>query len=260
MRMTDLSQEQTCPYCQESKLLADSHIIPMGIWRLKDSGTGFLESSSDSHLPPKKIPKGWYEKLLCKDCDGDLGRDFDQYGRDFFASESEWTVHTLGPVGAQHSFSEVSNYDHAKLKLFILSVLWRASLAKDPAFSSIKLLTQQESRLRNMLKDKDPGDVPEFGCAIFKYFDDGRNLHKVAFAPRLFRASGCVRYAEIQFNEFACRINVSNQKDKWRYDQVGLNPNEPLRIIHTSPERKISVGAKTLQDQHARYQTFRESR
>ena len=257
--MSDLNAKPVCPYCQETKILVDSHIIPRGIWRLKNTGTGFLEASSESHLLPKKLPKGWYEKLLCQPCDTDIGKDFDQYGRDFFASEPEWTTHTLGPIGAQRSFSEVRNYNYAKLKLFILSVLWRASLAKNTAFSNIKLLPQQEARLRKMLKDNDPGDVHEFGCAIFKYYDDGRSLHKVVFAPRLFRARGCVRYAEIQFNEFACRINVSNQKDRWRYDQVWLSPNESLRIIHTSPERKIAVGTKTVQDQHARYKAFRQS-
>ncbi len=238
--------------------MVDSHIIPMGIWRLKNGSTGFLESSSCSHLPPKKVPNGWYEKLLCKGCDEDIGRDFDQYGRDFFASEPEWIVHTLGPIGAEHSVSTVGNYDYIKLKLFVLSVLWRASLAKNSVFSNIKLLEREESRVREMLKNKDPGETEEFSCAIFKYFDDGRKLNKVVFAPRLFKASGCVRYAEIQFNEFVCRIKVSNQKDKWRYDQVWLNPNEPLRIVHMSPERKISVGAKTLQDQYGRYLSFKQ--
>jgi hypothetical protein len=258
--MTDSSQEQICPYCQELKLLADSHIIPMGIWRLKDSGTGFLESSSDSDLPPKKIPNGWYEKLLCKDCDNEIGRDFDQYGRDFFASEQKWTVHTLGPVGAKHSFSEINDYDYRKLKLFILSVLWRASLAKNPVFSNIKLLARQEARIRDMLKTKDPGVADEFACAIFKYFNDGRDLHKVAFAPRLYKANGTVRYAEVQFNEFSCHINVSNQKDTSRYGEAWLKQGEPLQIIHMSPERKISVSTQTLQNQHARYKAFKESR
>lgn len=255
--MNDFSEKPTCPFCLKPSELVDSHIIPWGIWRLKDTGSGFLEASSESELQPKRLHKGWYEKLLCKQCDHEIGKNFDQYGRDFFALETEWKVHTFGPPDSPLSFSEVTNFSYEKLKLFILSVLWRSSLATNSAFSNIKLRKEQEARLREMIKTCDAGDTYEFGCAIFKYFDDGRGLNKIALAPRLFRASGCVRYAEIQLNEFACRINVSNQKDKERYDQAWLNPEGPLRIHHMSPERKIAVGAKTVQDQHKRYQLFR---
>lgn len=250
----------TCPYCLEPKGLADSHIIPWGIWRLKDTDSGFLEISTESHLPPKKLRKGWYEKLLCEDCDKEIGRNFDNYGRDFFASAPTWKVHELGPGGPDNSFSEIIDYNYATLKLFILSVLWRASLSTTQVGSAVKLLPEQEQRIRQMLRENDPGDLCEFSCAIFKYYDDGRDLHQTVVAPRLFKASNCVRYAEIQFNEFACRIKASNQKDRARYDQVWLSPNGPLRIIHTSPAGKIAFGAKAVQGQHARYNAFRKSR
>jgi hypothetical protein len=255
-----MSPKSNCAFCKGSKPLQDSHIIPRGIWRLKDSSTGFLEASSESSLPPKKLPKGWYEKLLCDDCEKFFGREFDDYGRNFFASEPNWQVITLGPVGAQHSFSEVIDFDYSKLKLFLLSVLWRASVAKATIVREFNLLPEQEERLSEMLKALDSGDKFDFGTAIFKYFDDGKNLHKIMLAPRLFNASGSVRYAELQFNEFVCRINVSNLKDIARYEQAWLDPSGSLRIVHVSPQRKISVGAKIVQEQNTRYKKFRESR
>lgn len=245
-----------CAFCDKEKPLCDSHIIPLGIWRLKDKGTGFLEVSSESHLKPKRINSGWYQKLLCVDCEGYFGEHFDDFGRNFFASANTWTPITLGP-GA--TFIELSAAEPSKLKLFVLSVLWRASIATYEPFAGLKLLPTQERRLKEMLLTRDSGRKFEFGTAIFKYADDGRQLHRVAVAPRMFRASGCVRYAEIHFNEFACRINISNQKDEARFDKFWLDASEPVRIMETSPTKKINVAQQTLTDQYKRFSAFRES-
>ncbi len=245
-----------CAFCDNEKPLCDSHIIPLGIWRLKDTGSGFLEVSTESHLKPKRINKGWFQKLLCLDCEGYFGKHFDDFGRNFFADADSWTPITLGP-GA--TFFEIKNADSIKLKLFVLSVLWRASVATQEPFADLKLLPRQEQRLKEMLLKEDGGSKFEFGTTIFKYVDDGRNLHRVAVAPRMFRASGCVRYAEIHFNEFACRINVSNQKDEARFDKFWLDLSEPVRIMEVSSAKKIDVAQKTLTDQYKRFNAFRES-
>ncbi|MBN9395467.1 MAG: hypothetical protein J0H83_09495 [Candidatus Melainabacteria bacterium] len=245
-----------CAFCENDNPLCDSHIIPLGIWRLKDTGSGFLEVSTDSHLKPKRINKGWYQKLLCADCEGFFGREFDEYGRNFFAGAGVWKPITLGP-GA--TYFDLAGADASKLKLFVLSVLWRASVAPDEPFSEFKLLPEQERKLASMLLCRQPGETFDFATAIFKYADDGRNLHKIAVAPRLFRDSGCVRYAEIHLNEFACRINVSNQKDKARFDPFWLTASEPVRIMQTSAEKKIAFGVRALADQYKRFSAFRAS-
>lgn len=245
-----------CAFCDNEKPLCDSHIIPLGIWRLKDTGSGFLEVSTESYLKPKRINKGWYQKLLCSDCEGYFGKHFDDIGRNFFADAGSWKPITLGP-GA--TFFELSGADPSKLKLFVLSVLWRASIATYEPFADLKLLPNQEQRLKEMLLTQDSGGKHEFGSAIFRYADDGRQLHRVAVAPRMFRASGCVRYAEIHFNEFACRINISNQKDEARFDKFWLDVSEPVRIMQTSPAKKIDVAQRILTDQYRRFRAFRES-
>lgn len=246
----------TCAFCDQEKLLRQSHVIPLGIWRLKDNDSGFLEVSTESNLKPRRINKGWHQQLLCDDCEKYFGREFDDFGRNFFASVSAATPITLGPNAAYFEFADV---DANKLKLFVLSVLWRASVATKEPFAEFKLLPQQEQKLKEMLLHKDAGGTFDFATAIFQYTDDGRNLHRIAVAPRLFRESGCVRYAEIQFNEFACRVNVSNQQDKARFDQVWLTESQPVRIIQTSPAKKIDLSVRMLSDQYKRFDAFRRS-
>lgn len=245
-----------CAFCDNEKTLCDSHIIPLGIWRLKDTGTGFLEVSTESNLKPKRINKGWYQKLLCVDCERYFGEHFDDFGRNFFASADSWAPITLGP-GA--TYFELTDADPTKLKLFVLSVLWRASVATQEPFADFKLLPAQEQKLKELLSRRDGGTTFDFATAIFRYADDGRNLHRIAVAPRIFRASGCVRYAEIHFNDFACRINISNQMDQARFGKFWLNISEPVRIMLTSPAKKIDFGRQALTDQYKRYDAFRKS-
>jgi hypothetical protein len=60
---------------------------------------------------------------------------------------------------------KLCGFDYSRMKLFLLSVLWRMGVAKAPAFTNVKLGPHTE-RIGRMLLDGDPQEVTDYGCTV----------------------------------------------------------------------------------------------
>ncbi len=205
-----------------------------------------------SELPPKKIPKGWYQKLLCQRCEIHFSQ-FDEYGTTFIKSVNSWQE----VESTQVKCFEVFDYDYSMLKLFVLSILWRAAVAQREPFTDFSILPARVARLQEMLQAKNPGASNEFPLAIFKYADDGRHLNKIVKSPTITKARDCIRLAVIQLNEFVCHINLTERDASAMYEGLWLTDEVPLRIMEVSPERKIAEAERMTSAQHKRHAEFR---
>jgi hypothetical protein len=61
--------------------------------------------------------------------------------------------------------ADILDLDYAKLKLFQLSLLWRAGVARQEFFAKVDLGEYAET-LRQMLHSSDPGSSADFGCHV----------------------------------------------------------------------------------------------
>jgi hypothetical protein len=52
------------------------------------------------------------------------------------------------------------------VKLFQLSILWRASVAKGDFFSKVKLKPRHEEEIRKMLLNGEPGKEDRYPCGM----------------------------------------------------------------------------------------------
>jgi hypothetical protein len=99
------------------------------------------------------------EYLLCDECEQKFSA-LEDYVKRFFYGKSD-------PIRLQMPINEdsfVAEYEN--MKLFQLSVLWRASEAKGEFFSAVSLSRQHRERLRQMLLNDDPGRADEYFCAM----------------------------------------------------------------------------------------------
>src|SRR3546814_7896147 len=64
------------------------------------------------------------------------------------------------------SIVSVTGIDYAQFKLFLLSLLWRAGVAKGRYFERVTLGPHEE-RLRAMLHDGDPGPFDLYHCILW---------------------------------------------------------------------------------------------
>ena len=106
---------------------------------------------------------GIVENLLCGECEQKLST-LEDYAKRFFYGNSK-------PLRLQLPLLEEPVYfaDYQKMKLFQLSLLWRASEAKGAFFEAVKLSDVHRERLRVMLLHDEPGEEEEYFCAMSRF-------------------------------------------------------------------------------------------
>lgn len=154
-----------CKLCHKEKPLARSHIIPETFYNpvYEDQQTdhSYSTHSTDPNDKTLKRQKGIWELMLCQDeCEVRLSA-WEKYTSEFFRNrEAELVV----PPG--HKFKVLRGVDYPKLKLFHMSVLWRAGISTRKEFAEVSIGTKHEERLREMLINGHAGEPYEYGCAI----------------------------------------------------------------------------------------------
>ncbi len=150
-----------CRLCLQEKPLVESHIIPEFCYKpIYDHKHRLNELSTDPGVPNRcRLQKGLKENLLCSSCDNDRISKWENYARKVFYGGVEIGI----TPGKDHLI--ISEVDYKKMKLFQMSVLFRASVSKHKVFKDVNLGVHEE-RLRRMLIDEDPGEIHRYGCAM----------------------------------------------------------------------------------------------
>jgi hypothetical protein len=164
-------KEGTCRLCSESAVLRNSHIVPEFMYKslyLERQMIGFKESREG--IKETVHQKGLREYLLCDSCEGHLNKSYEHPNVaiwEALANRSELlglaVAYETTQQGAESA--KVTGVDYAKFKLLLLSILWRASVAKRREYSAVRL-GPYENTLRQMLIDEAPGPPLLFPCIL----------------------------------------------------------------------------------------------
>jgi len=136
-----------CRLCDQTKNLIDAHVIPAWAYRFLYPETDPLKENpliliGKTHT--KRRPIGAYDSgILCKECDNFLG-DYDNYGK-YTLFEKE-----LERYNDSDTAYVIRDIDTEKFKLFLLSVLWRASISGREEFERVTLGPYEE-RIKEVL-------------------------------------------------------------------------------------------------------------
>jgi len=162
----------TCRLCERDVPLIQAHIIPRPFYRMSDatpSTAKVLSNRPGDH--PKRVRTGFYDTgILCGPCDERIGI-WDQYGAQVFVRE----LPTLAPQpNAERPVAFMRRtFDFARLRLFLLSVLWRAGVSSLDMFRRVRL-GPYAAQLHRMILDGDPGDADNFSTVLSAFTVDGR--------------------------------------------------------------------------------------
>src|SRR5229473_2688230 len=124
-----------CKLCLEEKtLLKQSHIIPDFMYQeLFDEKHQFYRSKTPNPDNYSKLPTGEYDQnILCTECDNVRIGQLEDYARKVLyggkvaVPESLTFMNQVNPHGMKYTYCQ--NINHKKFKLFLLSILWRASI------------------------------------------------------------------------------------------------------------------------------------
>src|SRR4051812_14436929 len=125
-----------CRLCLKEVPVVRSHIIPEFCFAsMYDQDHRFIEVHDVDAGKVRRGQKGFWERLLCSDCETRLNR-FERHARRLFKDKL--------PERKSLRRIDVPNLDYRLFKLFILSVLWRASVSSHPVFEHVSLGKHEE--------------------------------------------------------------------------------------------------------------------
>ena len=139
-----------------------AHIIPRSFFKpLRKGETPARLLSQNGY--PKKSPIGVYNKtILCYECEKKF-QIWDDYAQYILLQKVDKfiprTYHDR-LVGY-----EIKDFDYLKLKLFFLSILWRASVSNYEFYALVDL-GESEDVVKNLIKNEDPGHEDDFSIIL----------------------------------------------------------------------------------------------
>lgn len=210
-----------CKLCDKEKKLIKSHIIPESFYRDAYTKNEGIMVRKDDHS--KRLPIGVYDKeIVCADCEKTFQK-WDDYGYKFF-NEILTSSGKIIEVKGKSIGLLFDNIKYDELKLFLMSVLWRAAVSGDGFFDQISL-GGHERTLKDKILSADPGKPQEFAVLFFKFDLSKYDVLHPPFRTRL--DNGINGYRLFFFN---AEIFIKVDRQNMQYDRLILTPNQPLIV------------------------------
>ncbi|MBU2875046.1 hypothetical protein KO508_13640 [Marinobacter salexigens] len=247
-----------CRMCGEDRKLIEAHIIPRSFYEpLKENGQIPRIITDKAGVYPKRSQTGAYDKeIVCENCE-QMFSPWDDYGYNFLFQElDEANYISDGGRAVAYNFGKC---DVEKLKLFFLSVLWRASVSKHDIFHDVQLGPFEE-KLRALLLSGDSGDNSEFAIALSK-FDAPANKTGI-LAPDRTRYNG-VNHYRFYMAGYMAAIKVSKSRSSETFEKLYFSPGKNvyciIREFDKSGEYKALINAVLNADKPGRANKSRKA-
>jgi hypothetical protein len=168
-----------CLLCREEKpLLKKSHIIPDFMYKgLYGPEHKLVQINLDNPKEKKIRYSGFYQgNILCRECDSILLSGLETYvsaaifGRGNSKTKQQIRVESIISYDGFQS-ERYHNLDYTKVKLFFLSIIWRAHISSQPFFSGVDLGVYGE-KIRKMLLAQDAGKEDELETCLVRIKPD----------------------------------------------------------------------------------------
>jgi hypothetical protein len=228
-----------CKFCGNESALIKAHIIPASLFRRLQKGKESLEMMTNKAGEyNKRTPVGVYDKtIVCSKCES-IWQEWDNYAQQLLAEE---------PLNGRVLYRNhkkicyiVDNYEYRKLKLFFISMVWRASVSSQPFFSKVSL-GQFEDAAKKHIANNDPGHSEVFSVTLARF---DHPLAKSILDPHDDKYSE-VNYLRFYLAGYVAYIKVDHKPSPMPFSQFVMAENRPLYIIcrdfEKSKELKLMV-------------------
>lgn len=191
-----MSSIGVCKLCfKKAKLLSKSHVIPNFMYKIMKDGLNRMQLVDFKFpLKPNYKQTGFYEKnILCSECDNNRLSSLERYA-DLLLFGGQGKAlprfqNAIGPDGVKSIILE--NVDFRKLKLFLLSILWRSHISKQRFFNDINI-NDNEERLRLLLLEKLELTDSEFKVSMIAVKSERGTVKLVSMPKTIFVDTGNV--------------------------------------------------------------------
>lgn len=237
----------TCKLTGDVGEPVQAHIIPRSFYDLSPEAgvTRMVSSAPDEY--PKRAPIGAYDCGMVTAVGERVFTQWDRYAYELLVRDRARLQRVA--VAGEPTLFTVAGFDYPKLKLFFLSVLWRAAATTHPFFRRTKL-GPHELSIRQMLLAGDPGSPEQYSVHLATYWDkpDGPGM----LDPQATRFAG-VNYYRMYVGPYIVYLKIDKRPTPEPFDEGQLRPNAPLvvyaREFASSNERPAML---RVAQQHAR--------
>jgi hypothetical protein len=168
--------------------------------------------------------KGLREQLLCDESEQKLGR-YERYISLVMQGKADISVEQQGQLII------VRGIDYRLFRLFQLSILWRAGVARQAFFSQVSLGPHEE-QLRHMLLSEHLGESWQYGCLMFAMMHEGKMVEDVMLQPTPSRVTGVAGYRFV-FGGHLWAFMVTGHKRNHPLEGGSLLPTGEMRVLLT---------------------------
>jgi len=232
----------SCSLCGKEKKLIKAHAIPEAFFRLLRKGeTPPKLMTNIAGIYPKKAPIGVYDTgILCEECEKGF-QEWDDYAIRVLVNELD----TFKPIsdGQKTVAYYLEKYDYKKLKLFFISVLWRASVSTQVFYEKVNL-GPWEDAAKNHILNENPGSEHEFSTLLSLFISKaGRDkLARTMMDPYRERWEHVNAY-RVYFAGIVAYIKVDKRQLPNSLSKLMLKDANPLHIVCRDLESSNDVNA-----------------
>lgn len=214
-----------CRYCGEDRKLIKAHVIPEAFFRrLRDGQAPPRMLTNKKNEYPKRMPIGVYDKkILCQACEPHF-QQWDDYAQDLLDVEPKGASQII--ENGQFAGYEIQEYNYNLLKLFFISLLWRASVSKHIFYSKVNL-GPFEHIAKRFIEHNDPGTPEDFSVTLAKF---DHPIGKTILDPHPEKPEG-INYYRFYFGSYIAYIKVDKRNTTGLHIDFMMKPGKPLRII-----------------------------
>lgn len=249
-------KSKKCRLCLKQKaLIKKSHIIPEFMYQELFDEDHKLRSFSIKGLKKvkpivNKPSSGEYEGgLLCADCDNVVIGQYEDYVSKVLYSGDKlpvgmaWNTRFFRRYNSVEVFSMISNIDYDKLKLFVLSILWRASITTRDFFSAVNL-GKHEEIIRKMIIDGQPGTDEDYPMMFSSWRKEKTTPNDIILPPIKSKKDGNFRYI-LPINGLLIDIYFSFDAMPEKYKGLRLKTDGSMTLCELPPDIIIGLFFKS---------------
>lgn len=165
-------RDGVCKLTGESGSFVDSHLLPKALTKADGLGPGLVQFGNGRK---EKRSSSWYDRNLVVATGEKILADYDDWGikvlRKHLMVWSGWGPRTslndfVQIPGTRSGIRSVSGSDWRKLRLFFLSLLWRAAASSRPEFSEVEIPADDLEQLRQMVLNGIPEPIAFYAVSL----------------------------------------------------------------------------------------------
>ncbi|MHA7056101.1 hypothetical protein ACWGOQ_0002705 [Aquimarina sp. M1] len=240
-----------CNLClNEVPLAKQSHIYPQFLYESIKRVNFIQKEIIEKYIKsfPRQTPE-FDKNILCLQCENEkFGQAIEGVAKEELLKVFNLNLRSVKILRAEDGskFSIISGIDYNKLKLFLLSILWRSSVTNRIYFSEVKLNPANQERIRDILYNKREIDIyeyPIFATSLLHFNDIFR--HNIGQPKEMSYYSNLDGYSFlINGIVFHIIVNSSGNSLPESIKDCVLNKKNELTLFFPDAEKELSFYMK----------------